>query len=392
MVEIKDFKEDRNIILRFLTLSSENDKLDDEMISAWRRVTGSKKNIALRLYEILLKSRKGEFTEELSQNINEPIHNVRRSLNDLKELGLIEKKKRKRNRVISDFWSIKEKVEGLLRIISTAEIETGIRGEEEFWFDKYKELSKHFMKYTGFAWMTRKNIHWQIEKDGLMSYDENREYLKLSDITPPFNYITLFAKSDEYDLKILDSNQRPFEISTEIYEHQNKKLNIVNALLPQDTYKSDFQKLSVGEPYKILISDKKRLYACPKSNQIYMACFPYQINLENIDTLELQYKIHENINPISCGIWFDNHKEFEVNLIDGNSMERDNMKMDVKKIKNYLEFNWQGKFLLNKAQVLKFLFEFEPKFESDRKQWIKLYEAIDCPFCHKIPFDTIGRI
>lgn len=95
---------------------------------------------------------------------------------------------------------------------------------------------------------------------------------------------------------------------------------------------------------------------------------------------------------MSCGIWFDNHKEFELNLSTQNSQDLENISWKVKENKNYVNFSWKGKFLLKKAQILKFLFEFQPEYESDYKQWIKMYEAIDCPFCQKIPFETIGRI
>ena len=143
--------------------------------------------------------------------------------------------------------------------------------------------------------------------------------------TPPINYITLFSKSDKYNLQILDQNQKPFEIRPEIYEHQNKKLNIVNALVPHDIFKNIFQKLHVGESYFVEIADQKRIYACPMTKRTHMSCFVYQINLENIDTLELNYHFHKNIHPISCGIWYDNHKELEVNLRTEKSAKQENI-------------------------------------------------------------------
>jgi len=392
LAEIKDFKLDNNTVLRFLTLSSNNNQLNKAFIGAWRRVTGGKKDLALKIFNLLMISRKGEFTEELSKKLDEPIHNIRRSLNDLSIIGLIEKIKRKRNRVLSDFWRVKEKINGLLRLFPVAGANSGFFGNEEFWFNKYKEISKLFAKYTGYSWITKKNIGWKIEKNGLMKYNEERVYLKLSDVTPPVNYITLFAKSDKYDLRISGQNGKEFDITTEIYEHPNKKLNIVNALIPQDTFRNEFTKLQTGEVYNIKITDKKRLYACPKTKSTYMACFLYRINLENIDSLEIYYDIHENVSPMSCGIWFDNHKELEINLQTETSQKQENIKWKVQNKKNYLKLYWKGKFLLNKAQILKFLFEFEPKFESDSKQWIKLYQAVDCPFCQKIPFETIGLI
>ncbi len=392
MAEIREYKPYENKISRFLTLALDFNKISKNVIGAWRRVIGGKKGLALNLYKELLHSKKGEFTEELSEKLNEPIHNIRRALNDLKNIGLIEKIKRKRYRVISDFWRIKEKIDGLLRLLPLDEDKPSLEGKKEFWFKKYEELSSFFTNYTGYTWILKKSVDWKIQKDGLMDYNEKRNYLKLSNITPPINYITLFSKSDKYNLQILDQNRQPFEIQPEIYEHQNKKLNIVNALVPHDTFKNIFQKLHIGESYIIEIADQKRLYSCPKTKKTYMACFFYQINLENIDTLELNYQIHKNIHPISCGIWYDNHKELEINLSFEKTEQQKNIHFEVKNEKNYVNFNWKGNYLLNKAQVLKLLFEFEPEFESDLKSWIKMYSAVDCPFCHKIPFETIGRI
>ncbi|NVM01606.1 MAG: hypothetical protein HWN67_04690 [Candidatus Helarchaeota archaeon] len=393
MAGIRDYKPDKNKISRFLTLALDSDKINKNVIGAWRRVIGGKKGLALNLYKELLHSKRGEFTEELSEKLNEPIHNIRRALNDLKIIGLIEKLPRKKqHRVISDFWRIEKRVDGLLRLIPLDEDKPSLEGKEEFWFKKYEALSSLFTKYTGYTWILKKHIDWKIQKDGLMDYNEKRNYLKLSNITPPINYITLFSKSDNYNLQILDQNRKSLEISTEIYEHQNKKLNIVNALIPHDNFKNIFQKLHVGESYFIEITDQKRLYACPKTKKTYMACFLYQINLENIDTLEINYQIHKNIHPISCGIWYDNHKELEVNLRSEKSGQQENINFKVSNEKNYVNFNWKGSYLLNKAHVLKLLFEFEPEFESDLKSWIKMYSAVDCPFCHKIPFETIGRI
>lgn len=392
LAEIKNFKQDEDTILRFLTLSLALDKSNDKIMGPWRRVLGGKKDVAFKIYIILLKSKKGEFTDDISQELGEPIHNIRRSLNDLEKIGLIEKLKRKKNRVFSDFWRIKQRVEGLLRIIPNKELTKGSKGEEKFWFEKYEEIAKLLVNYTGYLWLLKKNVSWAIEKNGIMNYSEERKYLKLSETTPPFNYITLFSKKDDYNLQILDQNNNPFEVTTEIYEHSNKKLNIVNALVPHDTIRNEFQKINIGEHYIVKIKDKKRLYACPKSGRAYKACFLYQINLDNTDSLELNYKIHENICPINCEIFFDNHKEFEINLTTSNSQQQEIIEWEVKNSKNYLNFYWKGKFLLKKAHSLKFLFEFEPKFESDPKEWIKMYEAVDCPFCQKIPFETIGRV
>ncbi|MFX1452659.1 MAG: hypothetical protein ACFFCM_17610 [Promethearchaeota archaeon] len=392
MVEIRDFKQDKKIISRFLALSPESDNITEDIIGAWRRVVGGRKSIALNLYKELLSSKKGEFTEKLSEKLNEPIHNIRRSLNDLKAIGLVEKKKRKRNRVLSDFWRIKEKVDGLLRLIPIEEKSSSSAEEEVNWFLEYKKLAKIFTEYTGYAWILNKKIQWKIEKDGVMDYKENRKYLKLSNVTPSFNYITLYAKEDPYNLEITDQNNNDLKEEEQTYGHPNEKLEIVNAVFSKDIIRNNFIKMNIGESYNITIADRKRLYACPKTKNIHMACFLYQISIENIDTLELFYQIHKNIHPMSCGIWYDNHKEFEINLSSETSQNLENITWNIKENKNYVDFYWKGEFLMKKVRILKFLFELEPQYESDHKQWIKMYEAIDCPFCHKIPFETIGRI
>ena len=392
MAEIKDFKQDKGSILKFLTLTSDLNKISDDALGVWRRIIGGKKNLSFILYNLLLKSKKGEFTEDLSGKTKEPIHNVRRALTDLTKIGLIVRTKRKRNRVLSDFWRIKIKVDGMLRLFSAETTKSSEMGNEEFWHEKYKEISKLFTNYTGYNWINSKEISWKIEKNGIMNYKELRKYLKLTDTSPPINYITLFAKNEEYILEMKGSDGNLFEIAKETYEHPNKKLNIVNAIIPQDIVKNQFRKLDIGETFFLEIQDNKRLYTCPKSQNIFMACFIYQINLENINTLRLTYKFHHNTSPTSCGIWFDNHKEFEINLSLENTETQKNINWETKFTKSYIEFSWKGQYLLNKAQIIKFLFQLEPKYESDQKEWIKLYKAVDCPFCYKIPFETIGRM
>ena len=371
--------------------SLSEDTMDIEKVEAFGKVMNWKNDVALKAFARLLEVKEGFFTQDLADQLKEPLANVRRALNALEKLDLVSKEKKKRKKARADFWTVKKRVLHFGRTIPATYFTKGIpvdfqsEAASENLESRYTNLFEFFTTYTKIYWTLAKTITWKIRRDGVMDYLEQRKYLKLSNRSPFIAYVTLFSSKDPYQVEITNEFGESLPFEPNVFTHQLKDLTIANATISPEITKSYYNNLSIGDFYTINIQDKKRLYVCKVKKNEFAACFHYWLKLRRLDRLQLKYEFSKFNGAVSCEILMDQKRKIgKIDLTWSNSETSEPFEWIVDVKENKVVVQIEGKQLLSSGQEVLLLFKLRPPFPSDTKNWIKIKDAKLCP-CETIP-------
>lgn len=370
---------------------SEDMMNNKDKIEAFGKVMGWKNDTALKAYARLLENKKGFFTHDLADQLQEPLANVRRALNALEQLELINKEKKKRKKALADFWTIKKRILYFGRSLPSSyftkdipvDFQSKVASENEI--SRYSDLFEFFTNHTQIHWLLTKDITWKIRRDGLMDYFERRKYLKLSNRAPFITYVTLFSSNDPYEVEITNEFDESLPYEPNVFTHKLKDLTIANATVSPEIIKSYYNNLRLGESYTINIQDKKRMYVCKLNKNKFSACFHYWLKLRRLDALKLSYEFSKFNGAVSCEILMDHKRKIgEINLTKSYSEIAEPFEWTVDVKKNKVVVKIEGNQLLSTGQELVLIFKLKPRYASDTKKWIELKDTKQCP-CGNIP-------
>ena len=153
--------ENRSITNQFFV---SGDLVDSGNINAFGKVMNWKNDVAIKAFALLLEIKEGAFTQDLADQLQEPIANVRRALNALEQLDLLRKQKKKRKKARADFWTVTKRVSYFGREIPPSYFIKGIPADfqsevsSENWETRYDDLAKLFTASTEINWILTKEI------------------------------------------------------------------------------------------------------------------------------------------------------------------------------------------------------------------------------------------
>ena len=95
----------------------DEDSADWRMWKAFTQTLSTANDLTMRIYALMLEKKQSLSSRVIASAVNAPLYSVRRSLDYLRELGLVSRERVERGYLTFDNWVVAIKILGVLRLL-----------------------------------------------------------------------------------------------------------------------------------------------------------------------------------------------------------------------------------------------------------------------------------
>lgn len=95
----------------------DEDSADWRMWKAFTQALTTANDLTMKIYALMLEKKRSLSSRVISSEVNAPLYSVRRSLDYLRELGLVSRERVERGYLTFDNWVVSIKILGVLRLL-----------------------------------------------------------------------------------------------------------------------------------------------------------------------------------------------------------------------------------------------------------------------------------